>query len=315
MITRIKIQNRLVPPEVMQMATAAQLLLYMMQYANTDGLLVTNFSDVCRMLCIDYTQGQKALTFLAERQIICKINEKKKQTVTATEAVTCEADCCENNEINSKTEATPQALVVVEEEKENERESTLPPTPLTLKEKEKEREEIQPIIQTKMKEGENFEVLDFEATAVAEGAKDEVVKTETDVVEEITAEAVAPEVVEAEEVEVEELEPMDTARLEKELEALKRNQVFLEAFAMREKLTLPQVYQALEHFRNECILQGKLSHKSKKDLQGHFICWYRIIKKTKDHGANKYRTREELRRAERNQRMQAYAAYAAQYCE
>lgn len=265
------------------MATAAQLLLYMMQYANTDGLLVTNFSDVCRMLCIDYTQGQKALTFLAERQIICKINEKKKQAVIATEAVTCEADCCENNEINSKTEATHEAVVVVEEEKENERESTLPPAPLTLKEKEKEREEIQPIIQTKMKEGENFEVLDLEATDVAE--------------------------------EPIQMEPEDTARLEKELDALSRNQVFLEAFAMREKLTLPEVYQALEHFRNECILQGKLRHKSKKDLQGHFICWYRIIKKTKDHGANKYRTREELRRAERNQRMQAHAAYAAQYCE
>lgn len=109
--------------------------------------------------------------------------------------------------------------------------------------------------------------------------------------------------------------PTDTAALDRELEALSRNQVFLNAFASQEKLTLQQVYEALQRFRQECILQNKLHHKGKKDLQAHFISWYRLTLKIRNYGSknNQYVSTNERRRVDQQQRFAGYAAALAKY--
>lgn len=155
----------------------------------------------------------------------------------------------------------------------------------------------------KVRVAEERQVQRVEAVEVEEVAEVE----EVNVAEAITA---AETVVVDESLEL----PTDTAALDRELEALSRNQVFLNAFASQEKLTLQQVYEALQRFRQECILQNKLHHKGKKDLQAHFICWYRITVKIKTHDQrNKYATAEERRRADRMQRQAGYAALYAKY--
>ena len=107
----------------------------------------------------------------------------------------------------------------------------------------------------------------------------------------------------------------DTAALDRELEALSRNQVFLNAFASQEKLTTQQVYEALQRFRQECILQNKLHHKGKKDLQAHFISWYRLTLKIRNYGSknNQYVSPNERRRVDQQQRFAGYAAALAKY--
>ena len=158
-------------------------------------------------------------------------------------------------------------------------------------------------VTAKVREVEERQVQRVEAVEVEEVAEVE----EVNVAEAITA---AETVVVDESLEL----PTDTAALDRELEALSRNQVFLNAFASQEKLTLQQVYEALQRFRQECILQNKLHHKGKKDLQAHFICWYRITVKIKSHDQrNKYATAEERRRADRMHRQAGYAALYAKY--
>lgn len=109
--------------------------------------------------------------------------------------------------------------------------------------------------------------------------------------------------------------PTDTAALDRELDALSRNQVFLNAFASQEKLTTQQVYEALQRFRQECILQNKLHHKGKKDLQAHFISWYRLTLKIRNYGSknNQYVSPNERRRVDQQQRFAGYAAALAKY--
>lgn len=109
--------------------------------------------------------------------------------------------------------------------------------------------------------------------------------------------------------------PTETAALDRELDALSRNQVFLNAFASQEKLTTQQVYEALQRFRQECILQNKLHHKGKKDLQAHFISWYRITLKIRNYGSknNQYVSPNERRRVDQQQRFAGYAAALAKY--
>lgn len=109
--------------------------------------------------------------------------------------------------------------------------------------------------------------------------------------------------------------PTDTAALDRELDALSRNQVFLNAFASQQKLTTQQVYEALQRFRQECILQNKLHHKGKKDLQAHFISWYRLTLKIRNYGSknNQYVSPNERRRVDQQQRFAGYAAALAKY--
>jgi hypothetical protein len=354
MLTKITLKNRRIAPEVLQQPAACQLLLYAFQFADQDGQLVLNLATVCQLLNVSYSQGQKAVAFLVERGIFHKMSGRKKENATDCEAESYEAKAGENAEVGSENpETNPEVIApafepeTAEEENEKERESSLPPAPLTLKEKEKEREEFLTNCRNRAK-GECIHSEPLMPPAASdeaeEGATTEVGGAETEVeaarevaaaiskVEERQAQRVeaveVEEVAEVEEVNVaeaitaaetvvvdESLElPTDTAALDRELEALSRNQVFLNAFASQEKLTLQQVYEALQRFRQECILQNKLHHKGKKDLQAHFICWYRITVKIKTHDHNsKYATAEERRRADRMQRQAGYAALYAKY--
>ena len=354
MLTKITLKNRRIAPEVLQQPAACQLLLYAFQFADQDGQLVLNLATVCQLLNVSYSQGQKAVAFLVERGIFHKMSGRKKENATDCEAESYEAKAGENAEVGSENpETNPEVIApafepeTAEEENEKERESSLPPAPLTLKEKEKEREEFLTNCRNRAK-GERLHSEPLMPPAASdeaeEGATTEVGGAETEVeaarevaaaiskVEERQAQRVeaveVEEVAEVEEVNVaeaitaaetvvvdESLElPTDTAALDRELEALSRNQVFLNAFASQEKLTLQQVYEALQRFRQECILQNKLHHKGKKDLQAHFICWYRITVKIKSHDQrNKYATAEERRRADRMHRQAGYAALYAKY--
>jgi len=353
MLTKITLKNRRIAPEVLQQPAACQLLLYAFQFADQDGQLVLNLATVCQLLNVSYSQGQKAVAFLVERGIFHKMSGRKKENATDCEAESYEAKAGENAEVGSENpETNPEVIApafeseTAEEENEKERESSLPPAPLTLKEKEKEREEFLTNCRNRAK-GERLHSEPLMPPAASdeaeEGATTEVGGAETEVeaarevaaaISKVEERQVAAKVREVEEVaEVEEVNvaeaitaaetvvvdeslelPTDTAALDRELEALSRNQVFLNAFASQEKLTLQQVYEALQRFRQECILQNKLHHKGKKDLQAHFICWYRITVKIKSHDQrNKYATAEERRRADRMQRQAGYAALYAKY--
>ena len=283
MITTIKIKKKRVTPEVMQHAVACQLLTYFSQFADDDGLLIMNFSEVCRLLHVDYNKAQKELAFLIERGLVCKNPAQKEEEEpaqkeeeeTCSDTTTYEASEKKNRKkCGKKTEETAPA-VRMEEEKEAERESSLPPAPLSLKEKEEEREEFQT----------NNHVIENE---------------------EISSSRIETEVTAV---------PIDTEQLDREMEKLYQNQVFLEAFAMREHLTKQQVFDALMHFREECVLQGKLKHVNNKDLQAHFVCWYRKTLKIKSHGnkENQYVTPQERRRADQQQRFAGYAAALSKY--
>jgi hypothetical protein len=328
MLTKITLKNRRIAPEVLQQPAACQLLLYAFQFADQDGQLVLNLATVCQLLNISYSQGQKAVAFLVERGIFGKMSGRKKENAKDCDVESYEAKAGENADVGGENrETNPEVIAptfepeTAEEEKENERESTLPPAPLTLKEKEKEREEFQTNCQNRKKE----EMLHLEplmppaaSNEAEEGATTEVggAETEVEAAREVRLLDVAEAITTAEAVVVDEtLEPCtDTAALDRELEALSHNQVFLNAFANQENLTTQQVFEALQRFRQECILQNKLHHKSRKDLQAHFLCWYRITVKIKSHDQrNKYATAEERRRADREQRQAGYAALYAKY--
>ena len=159
-------------------------------------------------------------------------------------------------------------------------------------------------------------VKEVEERQVAAAVKEVEERQVATAVKEVDERELAEAITVAETVVVDEaLElPTDTAALDRELDALSRNQVFLNAFASQEKLTTQQVFEALQRFRQECILQNKLRHKGKKDLQAHFICWYRKTLKINNHGNNnRYATPEERRRADRQQRRDGYAALYAKY--
>lgn len=338
MLTKITLKNRRIAPEVLQQPAACQLLLYAFQFADQDGQLVLNLATVCQLLNVSYSQGQKAVAFLVERGIFGKMSGRKKENAKDCDVESYEAKAGENTEVVGENRETNLEInaptfepETAEEENEKERESTLPPAPLTLIEKEKEREEFQ----TNCRNRKNEERIHLEplmhpaaSNEAEEGATTEVggAETEVEAAREVAATVKVAEAVEAVEVaeainaaetvvvdEALEL-PTDTAALDRELEALSHNQVFLNAFANQENLTTQQVFEALQRFRQECILQNKLQHKSRKDLQAHFLCWYRITVKIKSHDQrNKYATAEERRRADREQRQAGYAALYAKY--
>ena len=317
MLTKLIIKNRRIAPEVLQQPAACQLLLYAFQFADQDGLLVLNLATVCQLLNISYSQGQKAVAFLVERGIFGKMSGRKKENAKDCDVESYEAKAGENTEVvGENRETNPEVIAptfepeTAEEENEKERESTLPPAPLTLKEKEKEREAFQTNCQNRKKE----EMLHLEplmppaaSNEAEEGATTEVggAETEVEAAREVRLLDVTEAITTAEAVVVDETleQCTDTAALDRELEALSHNQVFLNAFATQENLTT-----------QECILQNKLHHKSRKDLQAHFLCWYRITVKIKSHDQrNKYATAEERRRADREQRQAGYAALYAKY--
>ena len=339
MLTKLIIKNRRIAPEVLQQPAACQLLLYAFQFADQDGQLVLNLAMVCQLLNVSYSQGQKAVAYLVERGIFHKMSGRKKENATGCEAETYEAKAGENTEVKGENQLTNLEInaptfepETAEEEKEKERESSLPPAPLTLKEKEKEREEFLTNCRNRAK-GERLHSEPLMPPAASyeaeEGATTEVggAETEVEAAREVAATVKVAEAVEAVEVaeainaaetvvvdEALEL-PTDTAALDRELDALSRNQVFLNAFASQEKLTTQQVYEALQRFRQECILQNKLHHKGKKDLQAHFICWYRLTLKIRNYGSknNQYVSPNERRRVDQQQRFAGYAAALAKY--
>lgn len=339
MLTKLIIKNRRIAPEVLQQPAACQLLLYAFQFADQDGQLVLNLATVCQLLNVSYSQGQKAVAYLVERGIFHKMSGRKKENATGCEAETYEAKAGENTEVKGENQLTNLEInaptfepETAEEEKENERESTLPPAPLSLKEKEKEREEFLTNCRNRAK-GERLHSEPLMPPAASyeaeEGATTEVggAETEVEAAREVAATVKVAEAVEAVEVaeainaaetvvvdEALEL-PTDTAALDRELDALSRNQVFLNAFASQEKLTTQQVYEALQRFRQECILQNKLHHKGKKDLQAHFISWYRLTLKIRNYGSknNQYVSPNERRRVDQQQRFAGYAAALAKY--
>lgn len=339
MLTKLIIKNRRIAPEVLQQPAACQLLLYAFQFADQDGQLVLNLAMVCQLLNVSYSQGQKAVAYLVERGIFHKMSGRKKENATGCEAETYEAKAGENTEVKGENQLTNLEInaptfepETAEEEKENERESTLPPAPLSLKEKEKEREEFLTNCRNRAK-GERLHSEPLMPPAASyeaeEGATTEVggAETEVEAAREVAATVKVAEAVEAVEVaeainaaetvvvdEALEL-PTDTAALDRELDALSRNQVFLNAFASQEKLTTQQVYEALQRFRQECILQNKLHHKGKKDLQAHFISWYRLTLKIRNYGSknNQYVSPNERRRVDQQQRFAGYAAALAKY--
>lgn len=351
MLTKLIIKNRRIAPEVLQQPAACQLLLYAFQFADQDGQLVLNLATVCQLLNVSYSQGQKAVAYLVERGIFGKMSGRKKENAKDCDVESYEAKAGENTEVVGENRETNLEInaptfepETAEEENEKERESTLPPAPLTLIEKEKEREEFQTNCQNRKKE----EMLHLEplmspaaSNEAEEGATTEVGGAETEVeaarevaeaiskaeerqraaavskAEAVEAVEVAEAINAAETVVVDEaLElPTDTAALDRELDALSRNQVFLNAFASQEKLTTQQVYEALQRFRQECILQNKLHHKGKKDLQAHFISWYRLTLKIRNYGSknNQYVSTNERRRVDQQQRFAGYAAALAKY--
>ncbi len=329
MLTKLIIKNRRIAPEVLQQPAACQLLLYAFQFADQDGQLVLNLATVCQLLNISYSQGQKAVAFLVERGIFGKMSGRKKENAKDCDVESYEAKAGESTEVvGENPETNPEVIAptfepeTAEEENEKERESTLPPAPLSLKEKEKEREEFQTNCQNRKKE----EMLHLEplmppaaSNEAEEGATTEVggAETEVEAAREVRLLDVAEAITTAEAVVVDETleQCTDTAALDRELEALSHNQVFLNAFANQENLTTQQVYEALQRFRQECILQNKLHHKGKKDLQAHFISWYRLTLKIRNYGSknNQYVSPNERRRVDQQQRFAGYAAALAKY--
>lgn len=329
MLTKLIIKNRRIAPEVLQQPAACQLLLYAFQFADQDGQLVLNLATVCQLLNVSYSQGQKAVAFLVERGIFGKMSGRKKENAKDCDVESYEAKTGESTEVvGENRETNPEVIAptfepeTAEEENEKERESTLPPAPLTLKEKEKEREEFQTNCQNRKKE----EMLHLEplmppaaSNEAEEGATTEVggAETEVEAAREVRRLDVAEAITTAEAVVVDETleQCTDTAALDRELEALSHNQVFLNAFASQQKLTTQQVYEALQRFRQECILQNKLHHKGKKDLQAHFISWYRLTLKIRNYGSknNQYVSTNERRRVDQQQRFAGYAAALAKY--
>lgn len=86
---------------------------------------------------------------------------------------------------------------------------------------------------------------------------------------------------------------------------------------MREVITIDFLTNiAIPAFRLECIAQGRLSHPTMRDLKQHFSNWIRIFIAKQKQKANEQHTiitHEDIRRMEREQRMQEYAAVAAEF--
>ena len=105
-------------------------------------------------------------------------------------------------------------------------------------------------------------------------------------------------------------------KLDEEMEWLAANQLQMETLAMREHIAVEEVKASISDFRLECIAQMKFRHENHRDLVAHFGNWLRIAlehKNKKQHAANQQLSREERRVAERQQRLQSYAAVAAEF--